>query len=68
MQPFFDFIASTRNRIAAFVQALNAALTETAPLESSGFDRRDDDTVFQPRAARARAQREAGASGANARS
>ena len=35
MQPFFDFIASTRNRIAAFVQALNAALTETA--QSIGY-------------------------------
>ena len=68
MQPFIPFMASARNRVVAFARTLNAILSEPGPHETDGFDRRDDDSVFQPQAARARAKREANVSSPNARS
>ncbi len=66
MQSMIPFIALVRTRVVAFARALNAALSEPAPHETDGFGRGDDDSVFQPLGARARANRDANASSPNA--
>ena len=68
MQTFTEFVDWTRNRLTSWGQALRSALSEPAPLETDAFAGCDDGSVFQPLAARARAQREGAAVGPTTRS
>jgi len=49
MNAIANFGAWLKGRIVAFAKAFNHALATPPPLETDGFTRPHDDTVFQPR-------------------
>ena len=49
MNAIANFAAWVWNGMVVFVKALNRALATPPPLETDGFARPHDDTIFQPR-------------------